>query len=173
MSNSINLKVIESWAHDISVYPPAEIFFQAPKSQEKKERRCKEICERLYRFNWERSDMPNPIGTVRETVREMVILDKMFEYNPFPPKYENVVKLVAKFLHYAYHVIKELDAMHKEHEKLNEWYVKWRKGALHIMLNANTWGADILRLPSEGPDDNNAHTKFLDDVTLAMKEMMK
>lgn len=85
----------------MSIYPPAEIFFQAPKSQEKKEKRCKEICESLYRFNWGNAPVANPIGTVRE----MVILNKMFEYNPSPPKYENIVKLVAKFLNHAYYLI--------------------------------------------------------------------
>ena len=162
MSNSINLAFIEKWINNVSIYPPAEIFFQAPKSQEKKEKRRKEICESLYRFNWENAPVANPIGTVRE----MVILDKMFEYNPFPPKYENIVKLVAKFLNHAYYLIDQLDSMHKEHDKLSAWYGEWRRGPLHIMMNANRWGADILRLP----DDDKTQTQYLDDITKAMGE---
>lgn len=166
MSNSINLAFIEKWINNVSIYPPAEIFFQAPKSQEKKEKRCKEICESLYRFNWENAPVANPIGTVREMVREMVILDKMFEYNPFPPKYENIVKLVAKFLNHAYYLIDQLDSMHKEHDKLSDWYGEWRRGPLHIMMNANRWGADILRLPG----DDKTQTQYLDDISKAMGE---
>lgn len=165
MSNSINLTFLERWIKDVSVYPPAEIFFQAPKSQEKKERRCKEICESLYRFSWEDSPVVNPIGTVREIIREMVILDKMFEYNPFPPEYENIVKLVAKFLNHAYYLVDHLDSMHKEHDKLSGWYSEWRRGPLHIMMNANRWGADILRLPG----DDKVQTQYLDDTTKAME----
>lgn len=37
MSNSINLAFIEKWINNVSIYPPAEIFFQAPKSQEPRE----------------------------------------------------------------------------------------------------------------------------------------
>lgn len=165
MSNSINLTFIKKWIDNISVYPPAEIFFQAPKSQEKKEKRCKEICESLYRFSWEDSRVVNPIGTVREIIREMVILDRMFEYRPFPPKYETIINLVAKFLAHAYYLIDHLDNMHKEHVKLNDWYGEWRIGPLHIMMNANRWGADILRLPG----DDKVQTQYLDDVAKEMR----
>lgn len=171
MSNSINLTFIEKWINNVSIYPPAEIFFQAPKSQEKKEKRCKEICESLYRFNWEDSPVPNPIGTVREIVREMVVVDKLFEYNRFPPDYQNILKLLARFLKAACYLIDQLNDMHKEHEKLSEWYLEWRRGQLHIMMNANRWGADILRLPTEGEYANQIQKQFLDDVSQTMEEM--
>lgn len=163
MSNQINLKCLEKWINNVSVYPPAEIFFQAPKSQEKKERRCKEICEQLYRFNWENSKNPNPVGTVREIVREMVVLDKLFEYNPFPPKYENVVKLVAKLQKHAYHLFEVLEDMHKQHPALAEYYKGWRLGMVQIHLNSVLWGKDILRLGN----DETTINKYMNDVEKA------
>lgn len=170
MSNSINLKFIEKWINNVSIYPPAEIFFQAPKSQEKKEKRCKEICEQLYRFNWEGAKYPNPVGSVRELVREMAVLDKMFEYNPFSPKYENIVKLVAKFEVMAYHLYDMLESMHKQHPALSEFYKTWRVGLTQLHLNSLHWGADILRLPTQ---DLEVQNKYIADVQQAFKEMKK
>lgn len=159
MSNSQYLNCLEKWINSVSVYPPAELYFQAPKSQEKKEKRCKEICESLYKFNWEGAKYPNPIGTVRETIREMVVLDRLFEYNPFPPKYENIVKLVAKFSTLAYHLVEELDKMHYQNEKMREWYDGFRLNDLRTQLLAYNWASDILRLGN----DRDIET-FADDV---------
>lgn len=171
MSNQINLKCLEKWISNVSIYPPGEIFFQAPKSQEKKERRCKEICEQLYRFNWEDSKHPNPVGTVREIVREMVVLDKLFEYNAFPAEYMNIVKLVAKFQKHAYHLYHELEDMHKQHPALAEYYKEWRLGLVHIHLNSLHWGADIIRLPREGQYADAMGKQYIDDVERTFKEM--
>lgn len=159
MSNSQYLERLEQWINDVSVYPPAELYFQAPKSQEKKEKRCKDICESLYKFNWEGAKYPNPIGTVRETIREMVVLDRMFEHNPFPPKYENIVKLVAKFSNLAYHLVEELEKMHSQNEKMWEWYDGFRLNDLRTQLLAYNWASDILRLGN----DRDIET-FADDV---------
>lgn len=159
MSNSQYLNCLEKWINNVSVYPPAEIYFQAPKSQEKKEKRCKEICEALYKFNWEGAKYPNPIGTVREIIREMVVLDRMFEYNPFPPKYENIVKLVAKFEKHAYHLYGELEVMSLNQPSLAEYYGKWRLGMVQLHLNAMHWAADILRL-----NGDETITKMINDI---------
>jgi|AGFS01.1.fsa_nt_gi hypothetical protein len=167
MSNNLFLNRLEKWITNVSVYPPAELYFQAPKSQEKKEKRCKEICEALYKFNWEGAKYPNPIGTVREIVREMCVLDRMFEYNPFPPKYENIVKLVAKFVNNADNLVAALDKMHGQNERMKDWYDHWKVGQLRIQLLSYRWGADILRLG----DDDKVTTKFIDDVEQAQKEM--
>lgn len=166
MPKSTNIEFIQGWINRASIYPPAEIFFQAPKSQEKKEKRCKQICESLYRFNWEDAQIANPIANVREVVREMVVIDRMFEYSRLPPDYQYVVKMVAKFLKSAYYLIEQLDSMHKEHDKLNTWYGHWRKGPLHIMMNANRWGADILRLPGE----DKVQIQYLDDIAKEMED---
>lgn len=159
MSNNQYLNRLEKWVNNVSVYPPAEIYFQAAKNQEKKERRCKEICESLYKFNWEGAKYPNPIGALREIIREMVVLDRMFEYNPFPPKYENIVKLVAKFTNLSYHLVEELDKMHYQNEKMREWYDGFRLNDLRTQLLAYNWASDILRL------GNDRDTEvFADDV---------
>lgn len=167
MSKNLFLNRLEKWITDVSVYPPAELYFQAPKSQEKKEKRCKEICEALYKFNWEGAKYPNPIGTVREIIREMSVLDKMFEYNPFPPKYENIVKLVAKFVNNADNLVVALDKMHSQNERMKDWYDHWKVGQLRIQLLSYRWGADILRLG----EDDKVVTEFIDDVEQAQKEM--
>lgn len=169
MSNSKQLNCIEKWINKVSIYPPAELYFQAFKSQEKKERRCKEICESLYKFNWEGAKYPNPIGTVRDIVREMVVMDRMFEYNPFPPKYENVVKLVAKFVDNAYNLVEELGKMHGQNERMTEWYAGWHLGDLRIQLLSCNWAADILRL---GKDDD-AIKKLIDDVSTEIGRIAK
>lgn len=168
MSNNQYLERLEKWINDVSVYPPAELYFQAPKGQEKKEKRCKEICESLYKFNWEGAKYPNPIGTVRETIREMVVLDRMFEYNPFPPKYENIVKLVAKLSSLAYHLVEELDKMHSQNEKMREWYDGFRLNDLRVQLLAYNWASDILRLGN----DRDIET-FADDVYSETKRSTK
>lgn len=173
MKNKENLNFIEEWIGNVSIYPPSEIYFQAPKKLEKEERRVKSLCEQLYRFNWENVKIPNPVGSTRDVVREMSTLDRLFENDDFPPKYENIVKLVAKFLFCAYHLRKELDDLHGKHPKLKQYYEGWSVGELHLSLNATHWGAKMLRLGTEGPDHDNPTTRFLDDVQKQLEKIKK
>ena len=172
MMSKQNLNYLGNWVNQVSVYPPSEIYYCAPKKLEKEERKVKVVCEELYRFNWEGANKPNPIGNLREIYREMAVLDRMFEDGPCAPKYEYITKLVAKFLLSTYHLHVALGEMHNKHNKLKSWYGEWSVGQLQLMLNAQNWGTGILRLPK----DDRVLTKFIDDISheqFKLQEMTK
>lgn len=173
MTNQINLKRLEDWVSCVCIYPPSEIYFQAPKKLEKEEKKVKVICEQLYRFSWEGAPLPNPIGGLREALREMMVLDRLFEYEPIAPNYDLVVKMVATFQKYAYYVHQELESMHAKHQKLAGWYAKWKLDhEVRLTLNAELWGADILRFPW-GLEGVPMYNKFVADVKIKLQEMSK
>lgn len=173
MSNSVHLTRLKGWVDKVSLYPPAEIYFQAPKKLEKEEKKVRAICEQLYRFDWEGCKVPNPVGAVREALREMRVLDRLFEYEPIAPNYDLVVKMVAAFEFYAYHVYQELESMHDKHAKLSSWYGQWKfDHEVRLYMNAELWGADILRLP-HGLDGVPPYNQFVSDVNDKLEEMRK
>lgn len=173
MPNSIHLTRLKNWVDSASIYPPSEIYFQAPKKLEKEEKKVKIICEQLYRFSWEGASVANPIGGVREALREMLVLDRLFEYEPIAPNYDLVVKMVATFQKYAYYVHQELENMHAKHKKLAVWYDKWKfDHHCRLGINAELWGADVLRLPM-GLPGIPVYEQFLSDVKIKLQEMTK
>lgn len=160
MSNSkAKLKLLQQWINNVSVYPPSEIYFNAPKKMEKQERQVKKICERLYRFNWEGAEHPNPIGNVRSIIRDMEVLSIMFDGCHVRPKYENIVEIVIRFVYSVIPLTEELKMMHESHNALSNWYDEWSLMPIHLVTQSYGWSQEIL-----GLSDVDFEDQFLFDV---------
>lgn len=136
-----DLGMISEWVGKVVLYPPSEIYFGAPKSKEKQERKVKEVCEQLYRFNWEGSKTPNPIGAMRETYREMVCINNVFQSSNVPPKVEYMVSLCAKWWVQVKAVEDALMVMHRSHPVLEGYYTPWMREAISLTLWAMSWAS--------------------------------
>lgn len=156
-----NLNPLLKWIDDVSVYPPAEIYFNAPKKREKEERKVKAICERLYRFNWEGCERPNPIGKVRDIIREMEVISIMFEGCKVRPKTERIVRVVALFLDSMYHLVHQLEDMHGQHNALINYYEGWSVTSVHLDLQAVKWGMSLLSIDFDYDPDYEYFTELL------------
>lgn len=116
-------QVIDTWMKNVKTYPPSEIFFQqtGPKS-EKAEKRCKLICEDLYRFSFPESQ-DNILADLGAAYRE---LEVFYILGMGDIKPERVQAVSTKFLECAKAACTALEAMHKKDQLLNEYYKSWK-----------------------------------------------
>lgn len=116
-------EVLEQWIKNVKTYPPAEIFFQktGPKF-EKAEKRCKTICEDLYRFSFPEGEV-NILNELGAAYRELEVFYKMGLGDIKP---ERIKEVSTKFLECAKAACTALEAMHKKDQLLGEYYKSWK-----------------------------------------------
>lgn len=132
--------MIEEWIKNVSVYPPAEIYAGLP--QGKAEKRAVTICEDLYKFNYGKER--NVLSDLRAAWREFEVLLILSKTGKFiPVKQERSDAVCDAFLKSAQTVINRLDAMHKQHQDLNQYYKNWRVGYQDLKVEALTLKRDL------------------------------
>ena len=116
-------EVLEQWIKNVKTYPPAEIFFQktGPKF-EKAEKRCKTICEDLYRFSFPEGEV-NVLNELGAAYREFEVLTTL----GYDDLKEGRLRAVStKFLECAKSACAALEVMHKKDQLLGEYYKSWK-----------------------------------------------
>lgn len=116
-------EVLKEWMHNVKKYPPAEIFFQktGPKF-EKAEKRCKTICEDLYRFSFPEGEV-NILNELGAAYRELEVLTTL-GYDDL--KEGRIKEVSTNFLECAKAACTALEAMHKKDQLLGEYYKSWK-----------------------------------------------
>lgn len=116
-------EVLKTWMQNVKKYPPSEIFFQqtGPKS-EKAEKRCKLICEDLYRFSFPEGQ-ENLLNELGAAYREFEVLTTL-GYDDL--KEGRILEVGAKLQYYMREVCNALEAMHKKDQLLNDYYKSWK-----------------------------------------------
>lgn len=116
-------EVLDQWLQNVRHYPPSEIFYQqSGQKSEKAEKRCKIICEELYRFSFPEGE-ENLLGELHASYRELHVLWIM-GFDDIKP--ECIINASTKFLKYAKAVCAALENMHKKDQQLNEYYKSWK-----------------------------------------------
>lgn len=116
-------EVLKQWMKNVKTYPPSEIFFQqtGPKS-EKAEKRCKTICEDLYRFSYPEGQ-DNILADLGASYREFEVFCILGLEDIKP---ERIKEVSTKFLVCAKAACTALEAMHKKDQLLGEYYKSWK-----------------------------------------------
>lgn len=115
-------ELIETWMHNVKVYPPAEIFFEKYGKEAKAEERIKQLCEDVYRFCFPEGTK-NPLGDLGQSYREFEVAYLM-GFDGMKPEY--IIKVKDAFLSDAKYAITELEKMFKKDQILQQYYAPWK-----------------------------------------------
>ena len=117
------MQLINDWVKHMLTYPPSEMFYQkyGPK-HEKAEKRIKNICEDLYKFNWT-DGKANVLGELKMAHREFDVLSKI-HLKAIKPEY--VLKAKEDFLLKVKPAIQAFELMIKKDQLLQEYYKEWK-----------------------------------------------